>query len=424
MRVDYVILGAGLSGMVLRRALDRSKTAVIIDPRPGAWKIGEANSPEMFASDLLGSVLEKARDLPSFSQKNGSVFIGADSVAAYPIVSNRHEAMHVARDELENLLLEEWQLPIVREHVVDVDVEGRAVRTEKGVYEAREQIIDCSGAAMLVATALGETSALWPIASTWRYLDVAALRPSAHWAHLAATRRETLFVDIPNIRLFPDSTRDAWMPQEATSLTQVRDGVWLWQIPLFGSSMVSVGFVSSDLTLGEKDLDAFIAEHLMKCYDARPRSGGHPVYDRVHTRTGFARRARQAATMGHILVGDAFMFVDPVYSVGTTIAVNKALEVATLLNAGGWTERRCANFNARYAKVLQKRTEAFGYWYSQQTREGDANTARVQRYFPQMTAFQAGITWQYAQVVSATLRLTGMVTRGVEGRPAQPLSPP
>src|SRR5437868_5047053 len=136
MKVDYVILGAGLSGLVLRRALDPSKTSVVIDPHPGGWKIGEANSPELFASDVVGSVIERVRQLPSFAPKNGSVFIGNDSasgVAAYPITSNPFAAVHVARDELERLLLAEWKIPVVEEKVVSVDVPGRAVRTEKGV---------------------------------------------------------------------------------------------------------------------------------------------------------------------------------------------------------------------------------------------------------------------------------------------------
>jgi flavin-dependent dehydrogenase len=112
--------------------------------------------------------------------------------------------------------------------------------------------------------------------------------------------------------------------------------------------------------------------------------------------------------MDYLLVGDAFMFVDPIYSVGTSIAVNKALEAAALV-ADGWTAPRCEAFNQRYDALLARRTAAFESWYSEDTRANDENTRRVLHYFPDMTRFQAGITWQYARVVQATLQLTRRV---------------
>ena len=120
--------------------------------------------------------------------------------------------------------------------------------------------------------------------------------------------------------------------------------------------------------------------------------------------------------MKHILVGDAFMFIDPVYSVGTSIAVNKALEIAALLNDGGWTEARCAAFCERYEGLVAQRTRAFGSWYSDDARRADPSTARVRHHFPEMTEFQAGITWQYAKVVSATLALTSRVNAALSRR--------
>jgi 2-polyprenyl-6-methoxyphenol hydroxylase-like FAD-dependent oxidoreductase len=143
----------------------------------------------------------------------------------------------------------------------------------------------------------------------------------------------------------------------------------------------------------------------------RPRAtDGTSPYDRFHAVGGFARRAGRAATDSYVLVGDAFMFVDPIYSVGTSIAVNKALEVAALLNRGGWTPRRCAAYCARYESLLRRRAEAFESWYSEERRANDPRAAALRARFPAMSAFHAGITAQYAQVVAATLQLTRAVT--------------
>jgi len=48
----------------------------------------------------------------------------------------------------------------------------------------------------------------------------------------------------------------------------------------------------------------------------------------------------------------------------------------------------------------------------------DPDTERVRRYFPAMTEFQAGITWQYARVVAATLQLTRRVTAALGSTPS------
>lgn len=409
-KVDHVILGAGLAGAVLYRLLHRHKRVAILDPAPGGWKIGEANVPEMFASPIFGGLMEKIRRLPSFSQKNGSVFIGDDSFAVYPIVSNRADAVHVARDELEQLLLSEWQIPVAPERVTSVDIAGRAVHTSEGTWESRGPIIDCSGAAMLVARTLGDVQRLWPIASVWRYYDVDAVEPAAFFEQMEATGRRGMVIDIPNIRRLPDETLNGWAPHEATNLTKIADGTWMWQIPLFNAKMLSVGLVSRDEGIDEAALHAAVEQHHARSYRIRPRSvvPEGSVYDRVHRRAGFAQRAGKSASMDYLLLGDAFMFVDPIYSVGTSIAVNKALEAAALL-VEGWTEARCQAFNERNEALLARRTAAFNYWYSEDVRANDENTKRVLHYFPEMTTFQAGVTWQYARVVQATLELTRKV---------------
>jgi hypothetical protein len=419
--VDYLILGGGLAGLVLRAALDPGIVAPVVDPAPAGWKIGEANVPEMFASPLLGELVARAKQLPSFAQKNGSMFVADDSVAIYPIVSNYASALHVARDELEQLMLDAWQVPVVAERCTAIDVDAKVVRTPARTYRVRKQIIDCSGGAMLVASALGRVRSLWPIHSSWRYYDVARLRADAYWDDLRASGKRHLFIDIPRVRLLPEEHMKAWVPHEATNLTRIDDGTWMWQIPLFGARLLSVGIVTRHGPVGEEALAAAVADAHARCYEIEPRPVGEGIYDRFHARSGFARRAATpAATMSYVLVGDAFMFIDPIYSVGTSIAVNKALEVAVLINDGGFTEARCEAFSARYEALIAARTEAFESWYSDAGRGSDPETARVRARFPEMTEFQAGITGQYAKVVAATLQVTRRVTRALSALSVRP----
>jgi flavin-dependent dehydrogenase len=409
-KVDHLIIGAGLAGLVLKRALNPALRTVIVDPSPGSWKIGEANVPEMFSNPVLGELLETAKALPSYSRKNGSMFIGADSAAIYPIVSNPEAAVHVARDELEHALLEAWEIPVAVERVQEIDLARKIVVTDKTTYEVAGQILDCSGAAMLVARALNEVQSLWPIHSSWRYYDVLADEPDRFWEFLQETGRSWLAIDIPRLRLLP--LAPDWLPGQATTLTRVRDGVWLWQIALFRGKLLSAGVVSRHGPVSEADLDQIVSDFHARNYTLRPHPvGGTTPYDRFHQRSGFALRASRAATKDYILIGDAFMFVDPIYSVGTSIAVNKALEAAAFLNRSAWNEKNIEGFCQRYERLIQQRTAAFRYWYSEEHLYADENTARVRQVFPQMTPFQAGISWRYAEVVNATLNLTSAVRR-------------
>src|SRR5262249_49733891 len=160
----------------------------------------EANVPEMFASPMLADLVPLAKRLPSFAQKNGSIFVDDDSAVIYPIVSNYTSALHVARDELEHLMLDAWRIPVAQERALSIDVEGKVVRTDQHVYVVQKQILDCSGGAMLVASALGEVRELWPIHSSWRYFDVREVSTAAFWEHARAAGRRHLFIDIPNIQ--------------------------------------------------------------------------------------------------------------------------------------------------------------------------------------------------------------------------------
>jgi len=41
MKVDYLIIGAGLAGITLKHFLKNDRT-VVVDPNPGAYKVGES----------------------------------------------------------------------------------------------------------------------------------------------------------------------------------------------------------------------------------------------------------------------------------------------------------------------------------------------------------------------------------------------
>lgn len=401
MNVDYLVIGAGQAGLVLKRFLD-SDRAVLIDPNPGGYKIGESVVPEQFAHPIMRALVPKVRALPSYTPKFGTTFVNDDSVASFPLPPTEAElSMHVARSELEQLMAREWGTAIAREKVVSIDVAKKTVTTDKQTYEVERQIIDCSGPAMVLGTALGQVSTLWPVYAAWGYFDVVSSSDARFWEGIRASGKRYLRYDAPRRRVLPGEEVDGWSPSRTTILTRLRQGVWTWQIPLFDSKLLSFGVVSRHAPVTPDELLAVVRDHRSPNYTLAPRPQDNSShYNRIYSREGFARRVSSAATLDYILLADAFAFADPVYSVGTALAVNKAIELALILNGPGWSEERRAAWCKSADALLARAIQAFNFWYSGEVLSDDEAAAEVLDNFLVGSAFQVAATRNYGGMVS------------------------
>ena len=400
MRVRHLIVGAGMAGLVLRRFLEDERS-VLIDARPGAYKIGESVVPEQFEHPVMRALLPRVRELPSYTAKHGTTFVSGDSVAAFPLPpADAKLAMHVARAELEQLMAREWNSPIRTEKIESIDLARKIVRTDREVYEVEGQIIDCSGPAMVVASAIGDVSALWPVSATWSYFDVVEQEPAAFFRWLDETGRRMLRYDAPRRRLLT-APNEGWSPGHTTILSQLRDGVWTWQIPLFDGRLLSFGVVSRSGAISADEYYEIAREHHAPNFHLarRPPDASSP-YSRLHERSGFARRASVASTRDYILLADAFAFADPVYSVGTALAVNKAIQLAMLLNEGPWTDERSAAWCAESERLVERAIRAFEFWYSGAVMRDDAVAAEVRDEMLVGNAFQVTATQHYGTLLA------------------------
>lgn len=351
--VDYLVIGGGVAGLTLCRFL-ASSDVVCLEPHPCRFKLGEAISPDHFDHPRLRDVATRARQLPSWAEKRGSIFVFDTCAAAYP-ASAHAPAMHIRRDELEAMLIEAWRPPLRRERAVAVDLERKLVRTDRTLYRVRHQILDCSGPSMFVARALNQVRRLWDVYCGWFYLDVEATDDGALERWLAATGRDLRVYDAKTGRDLSRPELGDWSPSRYTYLRNVRDGSWIWQIPLYGGREISFGLTSVHGRVTQDELRAALAAHLAPMYRARPKAqDGRTPHHRFHVRNHYALRAEVAATMDYVLLGDAYYFGDPIYATGTTTASADAIDVATALNGGGWTEAVCRAYNARKAEVIDR----------------------------------------------------------------------
>ena len=109
---------------------------------------------------------------------------------------------------------------------------------------------------------------------------------------------------------------------------------WFWFIPL-ADGTTSVGAVSWAYYLksrGDKSLKAFLLETIALCPELHDRlKDATLVDDAVHATGNFSYNSTHATGDRYVLLGDAFAFIDPMFSSGVYLAMHSAFDGAALV---------------------------------------------------------------------------------------------
>ncbi len=105
------------------------------------------------------------------------------------------------------------------------------------------------------------------------------------------------------------------------SIHLVDDG-WFWMIPLPGDVM-SVGFVGDPAAFKGRVGSAadLFEERLRRCRTVSARMRGAERVSGITATGNYSYRARAASGEGYMMIGDAFAFIDPVFSSGVLLAM-------------------------------------------------------------------------------------------------------
>jgi flavin-dependent dehydrogenase len=128
--------------------------------------------------------------------------------------------------------------------------------------------------------------------------------------------------------------------------TQEKKG-WFWFIPLH-DDVVSVGVVAGHDYLfknrASKDLETIYMEEVARCPGVQPRIANATRSEDFKAQKEYSYKAKKCAGDGWVLVGDAFGFLDPLYSSGLMLALTSASmaadSVADALDANDTSEAR------------------------------------------------------------------------------------
>jgi flavin-dependent dehydrogenase len=346
--VDVVVIGGGPAGSTVSTLIAQKGYCVELFEREHfpRFHIGESLIPETYwVFERLG-MLEKLKNSP-FVKKHSVQFVGSSGRVSEPFYfrdNKPHECSQtwqVLRSEFDKLMLDNAREHGVQAHegvrVLEVLFEGeRAVGVRVKQEDGQERTVR----AKVVVDASGQSTM---IASRFRMKVMDPdLKKGAVWTY------------------YEGAYRDTGRDEGATMVlaTEGRKG-WFWYIPLH-RNIVSVGVVSSFGYLfdGRGSHEQIYYEELDLCPAVKQRvSKGKRVADFYATKD-YSYRASRAAGDGWVLVGDAYGFLDPLYSSGVLLALKSGQFAADAivegLAKGDTSAAQLGNWTAGYNQGMDR----------------------------------------------------------------------
>ena len=313
---DVIVMGGGPAGSTVASILAREGRKVVLFEKEKFPRhhIGESLMTDTYWPFERMGILEKLRNSP-FVRKYSVQFAnpaGKESRPFYFFEANHHESAvtwQVTRALFDKLLLDHARDQGVTVHeqtlVKQVLFEGDSARgVEARMLDGSLQKFN----APVVVDATGQ-SAMLSNKFRWRMRDP-KLKKAVLYSYFKGAHRE------------PDLNGGATLVLRTAN----GSGGWFWYIPL-EDDVTSVGIVANPeyLVKGRgQDLAKIFYEEIEKCEPCRRRVEGATRVDKIYSILDYSYRSKQCAGNGFILIGDAYGFLDPIYSSGVLLALKMA----------------------------------------------------------------------------------------------------
>jgi flavin-dependent dehydrogenase len=322
-RFDVIVIGGGPAGSTTAALLaEKGRSVLLLEKeRFPRYHIGESMMPFCwFTLDRLG--LAKRMDEIGYTKKYSVQFVRPDGKQSQPFYFFQHydhpssTTWQVERSEFDLMLLDR----------------ARGLGAE--VHEAtavRRILKDASGAVIGVEAAGSDGGS---------FTVNAPVTVDATGREGFAQIREGWRVRDPKLNkvsiwtYYRGAKRDPGLDEGTTTVAYIPERGWFWYIPL-RNDVVSVGLVAErdylftdtreprEIMEREIEKNTWLREHL----EGAEQFGQHWVT------SDFSYRAKYCAADGLVLVGDAFAFLDPVFSSGVFLALKSGEMAADAIDA-------------------------------------------------------------------------------------------
>ena len=313
---DVIVVGGGPAGSTIASILSREGVSVVLFEKEEFPRhhIGESLMTDTYWTFQRMGLLEKLKASP-FVRKFSVQFAnpaGKESRPFYFFEAMHHESAvtwQVTRSVFDKMLIEHAADQGAAVHqgaaVKQVLFEGdKAVGVEVQLKDGSRQ----SFHARVVVDATGQ-SAMLSNKFRWRVRDP-KLKKAVLYSYFKGAHRE------------PDLNGGATLVLR----TQPGSGGWFWYIPL-EDDLTSVGIVADPgyLLKGRgQDLAKIFHEEIDRCETVQRRVAEGERVDKIYSILDYSYRSKHNSGNGFIIIGDAYGFLDPIYSSGVLLALKMA----------------------------------------------------------------------------------------------------
>lgn len=322
---DVIIIGAGPAGTSTAAIIAEAGHRVLILERESfpRYHIGESLIPFTYGPLERLGMIPKMR-ASCFTKKYSVSFVQPDGRRSVPFyfhtrydVNTVAQTWQVSRAEFDVMLLENalekgavvrQQTQVTRLLKNDsghiIGVEARTAAGETQHLHAR-LVIDASGKEAFASNREG-----------WRVGDP-YLNKVAVWTY------------------YKGSKRQQGMDEGATTIAFIPDKGWFWHIPMH-NDRVSVGVVAEGKYLtrdGVRDPEAIFQREIQENKWIEEHLSQGTCEGEYWLTSEYSRHSRHGAAPGLLLVGDAFAFLDPVFSSGVMLALKSGVMAGDAVNA-------------------------------------------------------------------------------------------
>jgi flavin-dependent dehydrogenase len=345
---DAIVIGGGPAGASASAILAEHGRRVLVLEREKfpRYHIGESLLPFTFGPLNRLGMIPKMRQ-SRFVKKYSASFVQPDGKPSQPFYFfNRYDRETVAqtwqvvRSQFDQMLLDnarEKGAEVREETIVkrliteDEQVVGvEAMDKSNNLFTVRAPItLDCTGKEAFASTRRG-----------WRVADP-FLNKIAVWTYYQGSKREE------------------GIDEGATTVAFVPCKGWFWHIPQH-DDRVSVGVVAEGKYLtrdGVKKPRAIFERAVEENTWIKSRlASGHSTGDYFVT-SEYSRHSRHCASPGLLLLGDAFAFLDPIFSSGVMMALKSGVLAGDIIHKGLLAETLSPASFTDYGKQLRQSVE-------------------------------------------------------------------
>ncbi len=321
---DCIVVGGGPAGSTVAALVAEAGHSVLLTEREEMprFHVGESLMPESYwIFERLG-VLDKMQR-SKFVKKFSVQFVSGSGKESQPFFFKEHDprecsqTWQVERADFDQMLFENARekgadcydnTRVIEPLISDGRATGVRLQTADGQKRdvQAKVVVDATGQAAMIASKLG-----------MKQVDP-NLKKAAIWTYYQGAHRE------------PDEHGGATVILHTKSKE-----AWFWYIPLSGD-VTSIGLVSDNefLLKGRGKPCEVFEEELVNCPSLLSRLNDAKLVEKFYVAKEFSYKTAQQAGEGWVLVGDAFGFIDPIYSSGVFFALKSGLMAADAINEG------------------------------------------------------------------------------------------